>query len=161
MTETTDNTAVRLDIEVAVSQARAFQVFTEQFDRIKPREQNLLAVDIAETIFEPRVGGAVYDRGVDGTECRWGQVLVFEPSQRFVIGWRIGANWQLEADPDRMSEVEVTFTEIEPNRTRVDLEHRNLDRHGPGWEALLGVGSDQGWPLYLQRYTELVAASTS
>ena len=161
MTETTDNTTVRLDIEVAVPQARAFQVFTEQFDRIKPREQNLLAVDIAETVFEPRVDGDVYDRGVDGTECRWGRVLAFDPPHRFIIGWRIGATWQVETDPARMSEVEVTFTEIGSNRTRVDLEHRNLDRHGDGWEALLGVGGEQGWPLYLHRYAELVATPTS
>ncbi|UYM07302.1 SRPBCC family protein [Solicola gregarius] len=157
MTETTDSTAVRLDIEVDVPRKRAFQVFTEQFDRIKPREHNLLAVDIAETVFETRVGGQVYDRGVDGSECRWADVLAYEPPQRFVIGWLISPQWQLETDPGRRSEVEVNFTEIAPSRTRVDLVHRHLERHGAGWEsAHSALESGGGWPLYLQRYLDVV-----
>lgn len=158
MTETTETTAVRLDIEVAVAQDNAFRVFTEQLDRIKPHEHNLLAVDIAETIFEPRVGGQVYDRGVDGSECRWADVLAFDPPRRFVIGWRISPRWQVETDPTRMSEVEVRFTEIAPDRTRVDLEHRNLERHGEGWESSRSaLGADGGWPLYLDRFARLFA----
>lgn len=71
MSTKTEGTSVRLQVVVAAPRERAFRVFTEQFDRIKPREHNLLAVPIAETVFEPCVGGHVYDRGVDGSECRW------------------------------------------------------------------------------------------
>lgn len=158
MTDTFEDSTVRLDITVDVPREHAFRVFTEQFDRIKPHEQNLLAVDIAETVFEPRVGGDVYDRGVDGSECRWGQVLAFEPPRRFVIGWRIDPSWQIETDPERMSEVEVTFTALGSDRTQVDLEHRHLERHGDGWESMQSaVGSEQGWPIYLERYVALLA----
>ena len=104
------------------------------------------------------MGGHIYDRGVDGSECRWARVLVFEPPKRVVFTWDISPMWQVETNPDRTSEVEVRFTAETPDRTRVELEHRNLDRHGDGWEAMReGVGGDQGWPLYLKGYAEQVA----
>jgi uncharacterized protein YndB with AHSA1/START domain len=135
---------------------RAFAAFTERFDAIKPREHNLLGAPIVSTTFEPRVGGHIVDRAEDGSECRWARVLVFDPPDRVVFSWDIGPTWQLETDPEHASEVEVRFVSEGPQRTRVELEHRNLDRHGPGWEAVAqGVGADGGWPLYLERYAGL------
>jgi uncharacterized protein YndB with AHSA1/START domain len=159
MTSTTQSETVRFDVTVEVSAERAFQVFTEQFDLIKPREHNLLAPEpIAETVFEPRVGGHVYDRGENGSVCRWARVLAFEPPQRFVISWDISPSWQLVTDPSQASEVEVNFIPEGPDCTRVELEHRHLDRHGAGWESVRdGVADLGGWPLYLQRYVDAVA----
>jgi uncharacterized protein YndB with AHSA1/START domain len=135
---------------------RAFAVFTERFGDFKPREHNLLAVPIAETVLEPRVGGHIYDRGVDGSVCRWARILAYEPPRRVMFTWDIGPTWQLEADQSKASEVEVRFTAESDERTRVDLEHRHLDRHGPGWESVAeGVDADEGWPLYLGRYALL------
>ncbi|OBH70949.1 ATPase [Mycobacterium intracellulare] len=137
---------------------RAFTVFTQQFGAFKPREHNLLAVPIAETVFEPRVGGHIYDRGVDGSVCRWARILVYEPPHRVVFSWDIGPTWQLEADPAKTSEVDVRFTAQADRRTRVDLEHRHLDRHGPGWPSVAdGVDGDAGWPLYLGRYADVLS----
>jgi len=153
MTTQAQATSVRSEITVDAPVERAFAVFTEQFDRIKPREHNMLGVDIAETVFEPRVGGSIYDRGVDGSECRWARVLAYEPPERVVFSWDIGPTWQIETDAGRTSEVEVRFVVESPERTRVELEHRHIDRHGDGWEGVReGVQADQGWPLYLQRY---------
>jgi uncharacterized protein YndB with AHSA1/START domain len=150
-------TSVRTSIVVEAPIERAFSVFTEDFDRIKPREHNMLGVDIAETVFEPREGGHIYDRGVDGSECRWARVLAFEPPNRVVFSWDISPQWRIETDPENTSEVEVRFISEAPERTRVELEHRNLDRHGAGWEgARAGVDSEDGWPLYLQRFGELL-----
>jgi uncharacterized protein YndB with AHSA1/START domain len=152
------DTVVRSAIVVQAPVERAFRVFTEEFGSFKPPEHNLLAVDIAETVFEPRVGGSLYDRGVDGSECRWARVLAYEPPQRVVISWDISPQWQLEPDLDKTSEVEVRFIAETPERTRVELEHRNLDRHGEGWPFLReGVAGDEGWPLYLQRYADVLA----
>lgn len=152
-------TTVRHSIVVEAPLERAFRVFTEDFGSFKPPEHNLLGLDQVETVFEPRVGGHVYDRGADGTECRWARVLAYEPPERVVISWDIGPTWQLETDLDRASEVEVRFIPESPDRTRVQLEHRHLDRHGPGWESLRdGVDSQGGWPLYLERYAALFAA---
>jgi len=159
MTTQAQATTVRSEIVVDAPVERAFAVFTEQFDRIKPREHNMLGVDIAETVFEPRVGGSICDRGVDGSECRWARVLAYEPPERVVFSWDIGPTWQIETDPGRASEVEVRFVSESPERTRVELEHRHIDRHGDGWEGLReGVRADQGWPLYLQRYGELFSS---
>ena len=152
-------TSVHTSIVVEAPIERAFSVFTDGFGTFKPREHNMLAVDIAETIFEPHTGGHLYDRGVDGSECRWARVLAYEPPGRVVISWDISPQWQLETDPEKTSEVEVQFVAEGPNRTRVDLEHRYLDRHGDGWEPERdAVDSKEGWPLYLRRFADLLAA---
>jgi uncharacterized protein YndB with AHSA1/START domain len=157
-TQTTPAT-VRRAIVVEAPVEHAFEVFTERFDEIKPREHNMLGAEIAESVFEPYAGGAVLDRGVDGSEYRWARVLAYEPPHRLVFTWDISPRWQLETDPDRASEVEVRFIAETPGRTRVELEHRNLDRHGEGWQGLAdAVGGDGGWPLYLQRYGDLFSA---
>jgi uncharacterized protein YndB with AHSA1/START domain len=148
---------VRRQIVVNAPAEKAFAVFTERFGDFKPPEHNLLAAPIAETVFEPRVGGHIYDRGTDGSECRWARVLVYEPPQRVVFSWDIGPSWQVETELDNTSEVEVRFIPEDPQRTRVELEHRNIDRHGPGWESIRdGVAHDEGWPLYLDRYAALL-----
>jgi uncharacterized protein YndB with AHSA1/START domain len=158
MSTQASDTATRHSIVVEAPIERAFSVFTDGFGTFKPREHNLLQVDIAETVFESHVGGNIYDRGVDGSECRWARVLAFEPPDRVVFSWDISPQWQIETDLDKTSEVEVRFIAEAPNRTRVELEHRNLDRHGPGWESERdGVATDQGWPLYLDRFAERVA----
>jgi uncharacterized protein YndB with AHSA1/START domain len=154
---TQTGTSTRHEITVEAPLERAFAVFTERFGEIKPREHNLLGSDIEDTVFEPRAGGHIYDRGVDGSECRWSRVLVFEPPHRVVFSWDISPRWQIETDPERTSEVEVLFAAETPERTRVVLEHRHLERHGEGWEAVReGTGGDGGWPLYLERYAALL-----
>ena len=157
-----DAAVVRREIVVNAPIDKAFIVFTERFGDFKPPEHNILRVPIAGTTFEPRVGGHIYDRGTDGSECRWARILAYDPPHRVVFSWDIGPTWQVESDPELTSEVEVTFTAETPERTRVELEHRHLDRHGPGWESVRdGVGHDQGWPLYLDRYAALFGAGNS
>jgi uncharacterized protein YndB with AHSA1/START domain len=154
MTSIDARTVVRQQITVNVPQQDAFQVFVERFDGIKPREYNLLPVDIAETVFEPWVGGDVYDRGIDGSVCRWARVLEFQPPERFVISWDIDAHWQIETDPDRTSEVEVRFVPVDDRTTRVELEHRHLDRHGEDWQQVR-AGVAGGWPSFLENFRAL------
>jgi DNA-binding transcriptional ArsR family regulator len=149
---------VQTQVVVEAPIERAFRVFTEDFGSFKPPEHNLLDVEIAETVFEPREGGHLYDRGVDGSECRWARVLAYEPPDRVVISWDIDPRWQIETDLEKTSEVEVRFISETPERTRVELEHRKLDRHGDGWEGVReGVGGEGGWPLYLQRFAQRLA----
>ena len=150
------SSTVRHDVVVNAPLERAFLVFTEQFGDFKPREHNLLGVPIAETVFEPRVGGHIYDRGVDGSLCRWARIVAYEPPNRVVFTWDIGPTWQLEINLNRASEVEVRFVAESDRRTRVELEHRHIERHGGGWESVAaGVDGDAGWPLYLRRYLSL------
>jgi len=148
---------VRREIVVEAPAERAFRVFTERLDEIKPRDHNLLSSDIEATVVEPRAGGRIYDRGADGSECEWATVLAFEPPERFVFSWNISTSWQFEPDASRRSEVAITFLREGPDRTRVVLEHRHLERHGEGWEGMReGVGGEGGWPLYLDRFAALI-----
>ena len=151
-----DAAVVRRTVVVNAPIDKAFTVFTDRFGDFKPPEHNMLQVPIAETVFEPKVGGHIYDLGADGSQCRWARILAYDPPRRVVFSWDIGPTWQVETDPERTSEVEVTFTAETPDRTRVELEHRHIDRHGPGWESVRdGIGHDHGWPLYLDRYAAL------
>jgi uncharacterized protein YndB with AHSA1/START domain len=151
-----DDLVVRRQVVVDAPLDQAFAAFVERFGEFKPKEHNLLGAEITETRFEPHVGGHIYDRAADGSECRWARVLAYEPPTRVVFSWDISPQWQLETDQSHASEVEVRFIAETPDRTRVELEHRNLDRHGPGWESVHdGVADDAGWPLYLARYAEV------
>lgn len=146
---------VRHELVVDLPISEAFWRFAD-LDKIKPREHNLLAVPIAETVLEHHAGGDVYDRGVDGSICRWGRVLAFEPPRIIAFSWDIGPDWQVVTDLDRVSEVEVTFTPEGQEHTRVTLTHRHIERHGVGWESLrAGVDGPGGWPVYLDRYDAL------
>jgi uncharacterized protein YndB with AHSA1/START domain len=152
--------SVQSSIVVEAPIERAFSVFTEGIGSWFPPEYNLLPVEIAERVFEPREGGRVYDRGVDGSECHWARVLAYEPPNRVVISWDISPQWQIETDPKRTSEVEVRFTSEASERTRVELEHRNLDRHGEGWEQIRdSVSGEGGWPGCLRAFAQRAAAN--
>jgi uncharacterized protein YndB with AHSA1/START domain len=152
-------TSVKVEIVVEAPIEQAFAVFTEGIGTWFPPEYNLLKVPIAERVFEPRAGGRVYDRGVDGTECHWANVLSYEPPRRVVISWNIDPHWQIETDQSRTSEVEVRFISEGADRTRVELEHRHLDRHGEGWEEERDqLGSEGRWPGCLRRFSERLAA---
>jgi uncharacterized protein YndB with AHSA1/START domain len=152
------DTVVRKEVVVEAPIERAFSVFTDRFGDFKPPEHNLLGAPITQTTFEARVGGHIYDRAEDGSECRWARIRAYEPPTRVVFSWDISPTWQLEPDPANTSEVDVRFVAEGPDRTKVELEHRHIDRHGPGWDAVYdGVDGDGGWPLYLARYAALLS----
>ena len=162
MTQQTTGTAVHASIVVEVPVDKAFSVFTDGMATWWPPEHHLLQGELADMVFEPRVGGHIYDRAVDGSESHWARVLVYEPPARLVFSWDVSPQWQLEPDPGKTSEVEVRFVPEGPDRTRVELEHRHLERHGDGWEQMRdAVGSSDGWELGLRRLGEQVNAAQS
>jgi uncharacterized protein YndB with AHSA1/START domain len=157
-TQAANTTAVRTSIVVDATPERAFTVFTAEMGTWWPPEHHLLEADLSETVFEPRVGGRIYDKGVDGSECTWARVLAYEPPDRVVFSWDIGLDWTIETDHARTSEVELRFVPDGPDRTRVELEHRHLERHGEGWEAMRdAVGSPEGWGVGMRRLAAYVA----
>ena len=150
-------TAVTTSVVVDVPQARAFEVFTDEIGTWWDPDHHLLpeGTTLERMVFEPRVGGHVIDVLKDGRQSRWARVLAYDPPERVVFSWDINVRWEIETDLDRTSEVEVRFIAEAPDRTRVELEHRNLDRHGDGWEQMRdAVGSDGGWPSGVQRYAD-------
>jgi uncharacterized protein YndB with AHSA1/START domain len=150
-------TAVREEIVVEAPVDRAFRVFTAEIGTWWPPDHHILEAELAEMVFEPRAGGHIYDRGVDASECRWSRVLAYEPPERIVFSWDIGLDWKVQTDPERTSEVEVRFIPEGPDRTRVVLEHRNIERHGDGWEAMRdAVASPGGWRHGLDAFAAAV-----
>ena len=142
------DTVVRRSIMVDATVDRAFEFFTLEIGKWWDPTKHLLQEPLAEMVFEPHVGGSIIDRGVSGAESRWGTVLIYEPPTHVAFSWMINLDWQIESDPAKASEVHVTFTPEGDERTRVELEHRHLDRHGNGWEAMRdAVGSPNGWNL--------------
>jgi len=157
MTQTAD-TAVRCEIVVEAPIERAFHAFTHEMVDWWDPTHHILEGELAEMIVEPRVGGHIFDRGLDGSECRWATVIAYDPPHRFAFSWNITTEWKLETDPEKTSEVEITFTEDGPDRTRVALEHRHIERHGDGWEGMSSaLGS--GWPTGLERFAGYLSGS--
>jgi uncharacterized protein YndB with AHSA1/START domain len=154
------DTSVAASIVVDAPIETAFRVFTADIGSWWPSDHHILDAELTEMVFEPRAGGHVYDRGVDGSECRWARVLAYEPPDRVVFSWDIDPRWQIQPDPTRTSEVEVRFTAEGPQRTLVELEHRGIERHGEGWEGVRdAVGSPGGWPRGLAAFAERLTAS--
>jgi uncharacterized protein YndB with AHSA1/START domain len=158
-TDITAATVVRDSVVVEAPIGVAFDVFTTNFGAWFPREYNLMADPIAERTFEPRAGGEIVDRSESGDECRWSDVLAYEPPTRVVFTWKISPMWTIESDRHKVSEVEVRFVPESDERTRVELEHRHLDRHGEGWQQLRdAVAGGGGWTGCLQAYAAAVPA---
>jgi uncharacterized protein YndB with AHSA1/START domain len=155
MTTQVQATSVTVSAEVEAPIEHAFRVFTEGIGSWWDPGHHILDAELAEMVFEPRVGGHIIDRGKDGSECRWSRVLAYDPPHMVRFSWDINLRWELETNPAKASEIEVTFTPDGPARTQVVLTHRHLDRHGEGWEAMRdAVGS--GWTL--DHYAEVASA---
>lgn len=143
---------VRKSIRVAAPPDRAFDVFTAGIGRWWPKSHKIGPADLDRPIMEPREGGRWYERDVDGTECDIGKVLVWDPPARLVLAWQLGPEWKF--DPELITEVEVTFTP-DGDGTRVDLEHRNLERMGERASAVReAVGGPGGWGGLLELYAQ-------
>ncbi|HLI60934.1 MAG TPA: SRPBCC family protein [Solirubrobacteraceae bacterium] len=155
MAELVDDATACTSVEVGVPPDRAFEMFTAEIGSWWDADKHILRSPLAEMVFEPFVGGHIIDRGTDGSECRWARVLAYEPPRRVVFSWDIDVRWQIETDPDRCSEVEIRFEPLAESATRVELTHRHLDRHGPGWEsmrdAVAGGWSLEGFARYAAR----------
>jgi uncharacterized protein YndB with AHSA1/START domain len=150
--------AVLQSVIVNVPIERAFDVFTGKLDSWWPLETHHIGEQPAQTaIVEPRAGGRWYERAADGTECDWGQVRVWEPPHRVVFSWQLNEEWQYFPELDRASEIEVRFFAETESSTRVELEHRNLERHGGGADAIrTAVSGPGGWPSLLELFQAAV-----
>ena len=143
---------VRKEITVEASQVRAFDVFTREHGAWWPLATHHIGSAAAETaIIEPHAGGRWFERAADGSECDWGRVLVWDPPGRLVLAWEISADWK--HDESINTEVEVRFVSLGPARTRVELEHRRLDRYGAAAEQMRGIfDSENGWTNILRLF---------
>jgi uncharacterized protein YndB with AHSA1/START domain len=152
--------AVRQSVTVPLTADRAFALFTEGFSSWWIGH-HIGKAELADVVMEPRADGRWYERGVDGSECDWGKVLVFEPPARLVLAWQLNAEFEYEPDLKHASEVEVTFTE-EDGHTRVELHHTHLERvRTRGEELAKYVSMEGGWPTILGLYAKEAAAAAA
>jgi Activator of Hsp90 ATPase homolog 1-like protein len=150
---------VRKSITVRAGRDRAFEVFTRGFGDWWPRSHHIGNAPMKRAVIEGFASGRCYSEQTDGTECDWGTILVWDPPGRLVLAWQVSPGWKYEAHLAKSSEVEVRFTEETEGVTRVDLEHRNFERHGAGHlEMREAVDSRNGWGDLLGMYAARVEA---
>jgi len=148
---------VRKTIKVKANQERAFDIFTSGMGRWWIKGHSINASPQQDVIVEPRAGGRWYERGEDGSECQWGYVIDWDPPRRVVLAWQINSKWRF--DPSLVAELEIHFIPEEGGiMTRVELEHRNLDRYGAkAGEMRKSLDSEGGWAGLLQNFIKEVA----
>jgi uncharacterized protein YndB with AHSA1/START domain len=156
MPDTMPALTVRKSLTVDAPCAHAFEVFTAGFDRWWPRAHHIGKADLLAAVIEPKAGGRWYEKGVDGSECDWGTVLVYEPPTRLVLSWHLNSQWQFDPDASRASEVDVRFVPDGPSRTRVEFEHRHIERAVDAEQLRAGVDSPEGWTGLLELFAAKV-----
>lgn len=156
MTRTAAPAPIRKSLHVGVGPRRAFEVFTAGMHRWWPAEYSLLASPRQEIVMEPRQGGRWFERGADGTECDWGRVLAWEPPARVLLAWQIDGQWRF--DPGFVTELEIRFVADGADGTRIELEHRDLERFGEQAEALRAA-LDSGWGKGLEAFAATASAA--
>lgn len=83
--------------------------------------------------------------------------MVWEPPRRVVLSWQVSSDWQ--PDPNLHTEVDVRFIPEASGRTRVELEHRALERYGDKAAQMRSIfDSPGGWAGLLEGYAGQVAA---
>jgi uncharacterized protein YndB with AHSA1/START domain len=150
-------TSVRKSVFVNAPIAHAFKVFTDKFNTWWPRTHHIGKVEPYAAILEPRAGGRWFERGADGSECDWGSVLEYTPPTRVALSWHLGPDFKYDPDRPKASRVEVTFHDEGNGKTRVELVHSELDRHGAGWEKLRD-GVTSGWAGIMENYAAAASA---
>lgn len=154
------DTSVSKTLTVNAPIEHVFKVFTQRFDSWWPRTHKIGKAELQKAVLEPREGGRWYERGADGSECDWGVVLAYAPPSRIALSWHLGANFQYEPDPARASRVDVSFFAEGASRTRVELVHSQLNRHGEGWQKLReSVSSQGGWAAILEGFQQQAQAA--
>ena len=157
MNATINPVPVRKSVQVKAPPTRAFDIFTAGMSRwwVKSHSINPTKSPVKDVIVEPHVGGRWFERGEDGSECQWGKVLIWEPPARLVLAWQINAQFQF--DPALVTEVEMRFTP-DGAGTRVELEHRHLDRVGDQADRLRQtLDSPNGWGGLLESFSQQAA----
>jgi len=153
--ETAQNAVVKRTLHVEVPVERAFRVFTERMGSWWPASHHIGNVPFKDILIDKKAGGRWYEINAEGAECIWGTVLEWEPPRKVVLSWHLQPDWSFSPDLARASEVALEFIAEGPESTRVEFEHRHLERHGEGWQKMREqVGSEGGWPMILELYVK-------
>ena len=157
MNATIQPAAIRKTFTLRATPERAFKVFTAGFGGWWPRTHYVGDSPLTGAVIEPRAGGRWYGEHEDGVERLWGDVLTWDPPGRLLLAWRLNAEFAY--DPTLLTEVEVRFTDLGAGETRVDFEHRGLERFGDSEAAKKTLASmDGGWGTILDSFKAVASA---
>jgi uncharacterized protein YndB with AHSA1/START domain len=156
-----DANSLRKVIVVNAPQEVAWRVFTEQIGAWWPLAQYKIGkANAVDAVIEPRIGGRWYERGEDGSTCDWGSVLDWEPTSRLLLSWDVNADWQY--DPALKTELEIRFIALGKRATRVELEHRKLDRYGARRDEMREIFDKTGdWGRLLALFARLAEGAAT
>lgn len=152
-------TPVLKSVVVNAPREKAFRIFTEFFGGWWPSTHHIGKQPFETAVLEGKVGGRWYERASDGSECEWGRVAEWDPPAKVVLSWHIQPDWQYDPNPAKASEIEVRFIAESPAATRVELEHRNLERHGEG-VAKMRESVNGGWGTIIEHYAKFANERT-
>jgi uncharacterized protein YndB with AHSA1/START domain len=153
--ETAQNAVVKRTLHLEVPIEKAFQVFTQRMGHWWPASHHVGGTPFKDILIDPKQGGRWYEINADGAECIWGTVVAYEPPKKVVLSWHLQPDWSFNGDIAKASEVALEFVAEGPEKTRVEFEHRHLERHGAGWEKMREqVGAEGGWPMILAEYVK-------
>jgi uncharacterized protein YndB with AHSA1/START domain len=159
--DTFDPNSIRKVVTVDAPQAVAWRVFTAGMSSWWPLAHYKIGrANAVAAIVEPFAGGRWYEQGEDGSTCDWGKVLAWEPTSRLLLTWDISADWK--HDPELGTELEIRFIIEGANRTRVELEHRRLDRYGARRDEMRTIFDKSGdWGRLLAGFAQAAAEARS
>ena len=154
-----DPNSVKKVVSVQAAPEIAWRIFTEKMGAWWPLTTYKIGkANAVDAVLEPHVGGRWYERGDDGSTCDWGRVLLWDPPSRLVLTWDISADWQ--PDPALNTEIEVRFIAEGKTATRVEFEHRRLDRYGARRDEMRRVYDTEGdWGKLLGSFARLAEGS--
>lgn len=151
--ETAQEPVIRKTLHVEVPIEKAFQVFTERMGKWWPQSHHVGGTLFKDILIDPREGGRWYEINAEGAECIWGKVVTWEPPKKVVLSWHLQPDWSFDGSMAKASEVALEFVAEGPETTRVEFEHRHLERHGAGWQKMREqVGAEGGWPMILDLF---------
>ena len=141
-----------IEFDVMASPGHAFEVWAKKPSIWWPRSHTVTGDPELTVVFEPQVGGRIYERGSDGAEHEWGQILVWEPPVK------VGYRWHLFFDPSQATEVTVTFTEIESG-SRVRLVQTGFEGLGESVGPERRRRTNSAWIELTGRYRVAIEAA--
>jgi uncharacterized protein YndB with AHSA1/START domain len=150
------NDSISHSVVADAPQERAFYAFAQQMTSWWPRQYTWSGENFGHIVLDPELGSRWYEVDAAGAEQpTWGTLMAWEPPSRLALTWMIGAKREPETDPSHASQVEVTFMEETPGKTRVSVTHSGFKHHGEAWESYRdGMSGAEGWPRILESFAE-------
>ena len=142
MTDTPTLPPVVRSVLVSWTQEAAFRRFTAEFAAWWPwRTHSIGGARVRRVVFEPRVGGRIFEEHLDGRRFQWGTVLEWEPPAR------VKFTFHPTREAESAQDVEVRF-HPEPEGTRLELTATKWENWGKG-SVRARKGYEAGWGYVL------------